>query len=383
MSAAAALVVALSAFGALVPNTGLLGAASTVASTTVSPHLVLLGVVVVAAASWTFLRGRPRVSATVLAVALAGTVGWVYVVATFSAAVSAAGGSTDPIAALAISRMNGDRADAHIEYEDGLGAAVYLPREQDRPGQPGAPVMLYVHGGGWISGNENDESATMEEFADRGWLVVSIEYSLATAGFATWDVAGPQVGCALARIGGIAARYGGDASRLVLAGDSAGGQLAVTAGWGAAKGTATSSCRGTIAVPSAVVTQYPALDPAGAWLNGFSGGAATNNVRQIGELYTGGTPGEVPERYRALSSDAVVTPDAPPTLVISPDDDSLIPAGTTRNAVRRARDGGVDITMFTLPYANHAYDALLAGSLGDQARISIISNWLTQRGLAP
>ena len=45
-----------------------------------------------------------------------------------------------------------------------------------------------------------------------------------------------------------------------------------------------------------------------------------------------------------------------------------------------ARAGGVDATPGSVPYANHAYDLLGTGSLGNQTSRSIREHWLDQHG---
>ena len=43
------------------------------------------------------------------------------------------------------------------------------------------PVVIYIHGGGWIQGSAANLGHDMRWFADRGYLVVSVDYRLATA----------------------------------------------------------------------------------------------------------------------------------------------------------------------------------------------------------
>ena len=58
-----------------------------------------------------------------------------------------------------------------------------------------------------------------------------------------------------------AARWGGDPTRLVVAGDSAGGNLAVNVAYAAALHEPVSGCGGQVPVPRAVLVQYPVVDP--------------------------------------------------------------------------------------------------------------------------
>lgn len=87
-----------------------------------------------------------------------------------------------------------------------------------------APVLLLLHGGGWTMGSPASHDRLARELAARGFLTVSVDYPRAPrrrfpAGYE---------GClaALRWAARVAERYGGDASRLVVAGDSAGANLA-------------------------------------------------------------------------------------------------------------------------------------------------------------
>jgi acetyl esterase len=98
------------------------------------------------------------------------------------------------------------------------------------------------------------------------------------------------------------------------------------------------------------------------------------------DFYLGGSPQQVPDRYRALSGVPAITPRAPATLVLGPTRDELVPPGGVTRFVDAARAAGVDATLVRVPYANHAYDTLGTGSLGNQASRSIREHWLDQHG---
>ena len=55
---------------------------------------------------------------------------------------------------------------------------------------------MYIHGGGWIQGSTANLGHDMRWFADRGYLVVSVDYRLATASQSTWDKKPQDVACA-------------------------------------------------------------------------------------------------------------------------------------------------------------------------------------------
>jgi acetyl esterase/lipase len=97
-----------------------------------------------------------------------------------------------------------------------------------RPGLKGAPVLVFVHGGGWRRGDKSMVHA-LPAYAERnGFLLVSVGYRLAPE--VTARGCAEDVGAAAAWVIANAARYGGDPRRVFLAGHSAGAHLVALVG---------------------------------------------------------------------------------------------------------------------------------------------------------
>lgn len=90
--------------------------------------------------------------------------------------------------------------------------------------QPGAPVLVHIHGGYWRALDKRDQSFVAPPFVDAGALVVVPNYALCPA--ASIEQIALQMVQALAWIHRHIAAYGGDPSRIVVSGHSAGGHLA-------------------------------------------------------------------------------------------------------------------------------------------------------------
>lgn len=86
------------------------------------------------------------------------------------------------------------------------------------------PVMLFLHGGGWVGGSPATHDRMSREFAVRGFLVISVDYPRAPRRRFPAGYDGCLQALAWALLN--AAQYGGDAGRVVVAGDSAGANLA-------------------------------------------------------------------------------------------------------------------------------------------------------------
>jgi arylformamidase len=90
--------------------------------------------------------------------------------------------------------------------------------------QPGAPVLVFIHGGYWRSLDKSEHSFIAPAFTNHGACVVVPNYALCPA--VTLPQIVMQMVKALAWTYRNASKYGGDASRITVIGHSAGGHLA-------------------------------------------------------------------------------------------------------------------------------------------------------------
>ena len=89
-------------------------------------------------------------------------------------------------------------------------------------------TVVWVHGGGWLAGSKAQNANYARILAARGFTVAMIGYSLAPG--STYPTPVRQVNTALGYLVRNAGRLGVDPSRIVLAGDSAGTQIALQVG---------------------------------------------------------------------------------------------------------------------------------------------------------
>ncbi|ROR26489.1 acetyl esterase [Comamonas sp. BIGb0124] len=113
--------------------------------------------------------------------------------------------------------------DRTLPARDGVPLPVRLYRPTS---EPGLPVVLYLHGGGFTVGSVRTHDALCREIAGQaGCAVVSLDYRLApqhkfpTAAHDAWDACSALASGALDD-------WGLDGRRLAVCGDSAGGTLA-------------------------------------------------------------------------------------------------------------------------------------------------------------
>jgi len=100
-----------------------------------------------------------------------------------------------------------------------LSLDLYMPKKAQS-----APVMVYIHGGGWQRGDKKAVGQKVTFFSGMGWGFVSINYRLLPAGKHPVNV--QDVARALAWVHDHIGEKGGDPKRLFLMGHSAGAHLA-------------------------------------------------------------------------------------------------------------------------------------------------------------
>jgi len=175
-----------------------------------------------------------------------------------------------------------------VALREGVTADIHVPR-----GEGPFPVLVYLHGGGWICGSPATHRKLAHRFAEAGFLVVNVDYRLAPE----HPFPAPFDDClfAVRWAAAEAARFGGDPARLAVGGDSAGGNL--TAATAAA--LADDPAR-----PRALLLIYGVFDfeqigagmaevaASQAPLPGVSPDAAEKLVRLMVESYLGPEPSE-------------------------------------------------------------------------------------------
>jgi acetyl esterase/lipase len=92
------------------------------------------------------------------------------------------------------------------------------------PSAKHAPVMFWIHGGGWETGDKSDVAEKPRFFVDRGFVFVSVNYRLLPK-VEMFDIF-RDVAKSFRWVHDHIAEYGGDPKRVMVGGHSAGAQLA-------------------------------------------------------------------------------------------------------------------------------------------------------------
>jgi acetyl esterase/lipase len=222
------------------------------------------------------------------------------------------------------------------------------------------PVIVQIYGGSWQSGFPASHPWVARYLAARGHLVVAIDYRHAPEW--RWPEQLEDVRSALRWVAEHAVEFRGDPSRIVLLGRSAGGHLAMRAAYQEAP----SSIRG-------VVNYYGPTDLADGWRHPPRPDPA--NVRSILETFLGGTPDQMPDRYRHASPMTYASGKVPPTLHIYGARDHIVDARFGRMIDEALKKSGNTSVLLEIPWSEHAFDVLPTG-LGGQVALYYMERFI-------
>jgi acetyl esterase/lipase len=252
------------------------------------------------------------------------------------------------------------------------------------PSSPGdrTPVtVVWVHGGGWVSGSRKQIGNYTRILAGEGFTVVSVGYSIAPR--ATYPTPVRQANAALGYLVANAERLNINPSRIVLAGDSAGAQIA-------------SQLANIIALPdyAAAVGIVPSIGRAqlagmllycGAYtLDGVDlDGRFRGFIKTVLWSYSGAKDFRAGEAFaRAWAADHV-TADFPPTFISVGNRDPLQPQSVAMADALERKGVRVERLFFaadTVPPLGHEYQFKLDGAAG---KLALERSVAFLRGLAP
>jgi len=268
-----------------------------------------------------------------------------------------------------------DMADRSVTFATVDGTDLHAEIWQSPSGAPRGPVggstaaVIYVHGGAFTGGNLGLRPRLFRALADQGFPVLDVEYRLSPP--PRWDQATRDVICAMTWATGHADELGIDATRIVLMGDSAGGNLALMAAYGAGTTQWTSSCGGTPPTPAAVIAIAPTADLAGIWDDNTISAAGL----RFPEAYIGGTPADLASRYELASPFSLIRAGLPPTLVLTGNIDHLVHLDRVTDLTDQLHAAGVDCSLIVVPFADHGYDGS-ANGYGAQVEETILPRFI-------
>jgi acetyl esterase/lipase len=234
-----------------------------------------------------------------------------------------------------------------IEYKNVGGKSlqldIYKPRNLTEP----APLLVFVHGGGWKGGKRSDYLVYLVDFAKKGYITATVSYRLKNDSI--YPACVQDVSDAMHFLFSNAGKYGYDPDRVAMIGGSAGGHLVLMTTYDFKEPAIPLDSVYLATLPhkvKCVVDIYGPVD-------------LTTPYAQTQPLVTGfiGHPyREKPELYWEASPAKYLREGLPPTLIFQGTSDKLLPQSQSDTLKARLDRLGVPAEYYKLPLWPHAMD---------------------------
>jgi acetyl esterase/lipase len=240
----------------------------------------------------------------------------------------------------------------NLSYGDaGVRNQLDVWRRPDLPIDAGAPVLLQVPGGAWVTGKKEGQAhPLMSDLAERGWVCVTMNYRLSPR--ATWPDHIVDVKRAIGWIKASIAEHGGDPNFLVITGGSAGGHLSALAALSPNDPAFQPGFEDVDTSVQAAVPMYGPYDVADVRGTGNNPFVPWWEKRIMKRALSADDPA-----WHAASPVARVGEHAPPFFVIHGRNDTMVSVEQARYFVDRLRAvSRQPVAYAELPGAQHAFD---------------------------
>lgn len=211
-------------------------------------------------------------------------------------------------------------------------------------GRPG-PVMVFVHGGCWLSAFDRKHARSLAAaVAARGVTVWNLEYRRVGNPGGGWPGTFDDIATGVDYVRNLVGPFGLDTTRMVVAGHSAGGHFAL---WVASRGK----------LPSGPGSRTPLRPRAILALAGVPNLAdvASSKEPVCGDAVArlmGGSPADHAEAYHLASPDQWL-PFGIRQVVLTGADDRIVPPDLSRTFAAKATSAGDKVELVVVPGAGH------------------------------
>jgi acetyl esterase len=253
---------------------------------------------------------------------------------------------------------------------------IYSPQNP----KPSAPVVVWIHGGGFVSGQRGDIANYLKILAGRGFVVVNVDYTIAPE--AIYPTPTRQLAKAIEYLERNAAKLGIADRGYVLAGDSAGSQIAaqlanVITSPAYAKQVGIFSSVSPGRLRGALL--YCGVYDVGA-MKTDSGGVLGWFMRTVTWAYSGESDWRDAEGFETFSVANYLTSQFPPTFISAGNADPLGPQSVLMERKLREQSVTVESLFYTETYKPplaHEYQFDLDTTAGQEALDRSVA-WLNQ-----
>lgn len=238
----------------------------------------------------------------------------------------------------------------NIEYKNINGKSlqldIYRPKNLNEP----VPLLVFIHGGSWKSGERSDYLVYLLNYAKKGYITATLSYRLLKDG--PYPACIEDITDAVTWLMGNGETYGYDPSRMALIGGSAGAHLALLAAYGWMKNEPGSDSL-NLQIPGrrikAVVDIYGPVDLTTVY--------ARNHP--LVTSFLNKTWNEDPDTFLEASPIHYIDKNDPPTLIFHGTSDRLVPVSQSDMLKEMLDSLGVPCSYYRLPGWPHTMDIVV------------------------
>ncbi|WP_295729494.1 alpha/beta hydrolase [uncultured Limosilactobacillus sp.] len=250
------------------------------------------------------------------------------------------------------------------------GLSIWQPKDNNKL----HPVVLNIHGGGWISGNRYEDAPYCKYLSDHGYTTISIEYPLSTKNQHLWNQQETFIAKSLIWINKHAKQYGGNPKQLFITGQSAGGNLAINVATKANDGTFASKYKTAIPHVKAISAMIPAVNPQYLW--NHTDPTLRPMLRDMALTHWNGSPSQYPHRYATNNSAQVINKNTPPILMVYGGSDHLVVPEGNKPFLNKIKNLKLKAKIVAIPYADHTFG--LGNGLNYQIFEALSDRWFNR-----
>jgi pectinesterase len=226
----------------------------------------------------------------------------------------------------------------NIEYGNAGGEKLLLDAHVP-DGEGKFPVVLIIHGGGWMGGDREKDIVPVFAPVAANFTWFTISYRLAPTN--RWPACFDDVQTAIRWVKAHAAEYKGDPDHIALLGYSAGGHLATLAGTRAEADTRV----------QAVVAFAPPTDLVA---DNERRGGLSSSMKALFNCDSTNMTDSVRAILKENSPSTYVKPGLPPFLIVQGSLDTTVPAGQSLAFQEKLKASGIDNELIMIPGGKHA-----------------------------
>lgn len=236
-----------------------------------------------------------------------------------------------------------------VVYGEVDGIKLYLDIVKPKEITGKLPVIVFVHGGAWKSGDKQSGTYRLIQFAQKGYFCTSINYRL--SGIAKFPAQIEDTKCAIRFLKANAEKYNIDPDKIGAWGLSAGGHLVsllgVTADIKEFEGKG--GWEGYSSKVNAVCDWFGPSD----FLIGFEKSENPGSAYMVISELLGGFIEELKEKAKRASPVYYVNKNCPPFLIMHGDKDNVVPFIQSKVLYEKLKENNVPVTLVKIKDGGH------------------------------